>query len=374
MNNEYDVLRIIEELAKGPRFLCNQGALLARELITKRLNENGIENRLAFATKPKWSINHPPVVHFYTPENVTIEGIPLIYSEPTGEQGAEGVVLEDGKIKMLEAFDWDKFKLVADDGRIVAYLISSQFGAQVQPLPEHVEKIPFVALKGNDLKTLENWIGADKQVRAKVVNHTQLDGDCKLVSIITNEPEKKPYPLICAHYDTVPNSNGAHDNASGTAVALQLTQSQESIGPCRFAFFDGEEINKAGSSAFVNEETASGAIQNISFVLEIDSIGVDSEIALLCSKKIYRKTKMLGSLLEAEIDPNQTVSITSQSKIPFSDVWPFMQKGIPVIRMVSRGQMSKNLMHSDFDKSDIIDMQTVNSALRIASILVTHLR
>jgi hypothetical protein len=57
-----------------------------------------------------------------------------------------------------------------------------------------------------------------------------------------------------AHYDTVPGSPGANDNATGVAVALALARQLQGV-PCRrydliVVLFDQEEIGLVGSAAF----------------------------------------------------------------------------------------------------------------------------
>lgn len=59
--------------------------------------------------------------------------------------------------------------------------------------------------------------------------------------------------LVGAHFDTVPGSPGADDNASGVAVALELARlfaKHPTVRTVRFAFFDGEERGLLGSRAY----------------------------------------------------------------------------------------------------------------------------
>ena len=59
--------------------------------------------------------------------------------------------------------------------------------------------------------------------------------------------------LVGAHFDTVPGSPGADDNASGVAVALELARlfaKHPTARTVRFAFFDGEERGLLGSRAY----------------------------------------------------------------------------------------------------------------------------
>ena len=63
-----------------------------------------------------------------------------------------------------------------------------------------------------------------------------------------------PVLVVGAHYDTVPDSPGANDNATGVALVLALARHLREI-PCRnrdvvFVLFDQEEIGLVGSDAF----------------------------------------------------------------------------------------------------------------------------
>lgn len=65
-----------------------------------------------------------------------------------------------------------------------------------------------------------------------------------------------PPILIGAHYDGVPGTPGADDNATGVAVLLELARSiaaQPLKYPVRFVAFDMEEYGMLGSAEYANE-------------------------------------------------------------------------------------------------------------------------
>lgn len=64
--------------------------------------------------------------------------------------------------------------------------------------------------------------------------------------------------LVGAHYDTVPDSPGADDNASGVAVVLEMARllgDRQTARSLKLAFFDREEVGLHGSLAFAMDET-----------------------------------------------------------------------------------------------------------------------
>jgi len=67
-----------------------------------------------------------------------------------------------------------------------------------------------------------------------------------------------------AHYDSVPAGPGANDNASGTALLLEVARVHRADRVCVVAF-GAEEIGLFGSRTFVDEHDVSGARLMLNF-------------------------------------------------------------------------------------------------------------
>ncbi len=79
--------------------------------------------------------------------------------------------------------------------------------------------------------------------------------------------------LVAAHYDTVPTSPGADDNATGVAVVLEVARllgSHPTTRTLQLAFFDREELGLLGSRAFVANEKH---LENLQAVIVLDMVG-----------------------------------------------------------------------------------------------------
>lgn len=86
-----------------------------------------------------------------------------------------------------------------------------------------------------------------------------------------------PHLLFCAHYDAVPGSYGANDNAAAVCILIELAKAFKSSElSAEFAFFDGEESKHAGSKLFVNEFDT----KNISAVINLDICGYGDTITV----------------------------------------------------------------------------------------------
>lgn len=95
------------------------------------------------------------------------------------------------------------------------------------------------------------------------------------INIVAERPGISPKAgtiIVAAHYDTVPGSPGADDNASGVATLLEIARifripTQQTL---KLVFFDAEEIGLRGSLAF----TANKAnLANLNGVVVMDMIG-----------------------------------------------------------------------------------------------------
>ncbi|MGH7236895.1 MAG: M28 family peptidase [Nitrospiraceae bacterium] len=90
----------------------------------------------------------------------------------------------------------------------------------------------------------------------------------------TDTEEDTPPLIIAAHYDTVPGSPGADDNASGLAVMLAVATSLRGVPQrrgLRFIGFCLEEEDRLGSLAYASSLKAAG--QEILGVIVLECVG-----------------------------------------------------------------------------------------------------
>lgn len=100
------------------------------------------------------------------------------------------------------------------------------------------------------------------------------------VNYILDPWQDVPSLLFCAHYDAVPGSFGANDNAASLCILIDLAKELKQRGiPARFAFFDGEETGNSGSRLYVSRADK----QSISGVVNLDVCGFGDTLAV-CGK------------------------------------------------------------------------------------------
>ncbi|WP_297514760.1 M20/M25/M40 family metallo-hydrolase [uncultured Caulobacter sp.] len=75
-----------------------------------------------------------------------------------------------------------------------------------------------------------------------------------LIGVLPGRDRSLPAILVMSHYDSVPNSPGAADDAAGVAAALEIARALKASGPHArdviFLFTDAEEAGLLGADAF----------------------------------------------------------------------------------------------------------------------------
>lgn len=128
---------------------------------------------------------------------------------------------------------------------------------------------------------------ADKAgIRETLTGYSMVPGEERSVEQVnliatipgTDSPER--VLELSAHHDTVPGTVGANDNTSGVAVLLEVARLlQENPPPCtvRLCFFAAEEIGLRGAQEHVRRMVASGEIDQVMGLINLDTVGFYTE-------------------------------------------------------------------------------------------------
>ncbi|MGF1481593.1 MAG: M28 family peptidase [Cyanophyceae cyanobacterium] len=171
--------------------------------------------------------------------------------------------------------------------------------------------IPVLAVSGEQGSPLLNAQGGEATLVVDTVERLVTGRNL----IAHREGVTEPEVLLGAHYDSVVDSPGANDNASGTAVLLDIARNlpAESAQKTWFVAFDGEEDGLQGSRAFV-EATSPQFLSQLQGMLNFDMVGVNEELQV-------GGTAALTTLVQQG----------SSEAGGGSDHVPFAEAGVPVL-------------------------------------------
>jgi len=151
--------------------------------------------------------------------------------------------------------------------------------------------------------------------------------------------------LICGHYDTVRSVMGAHDNAAGVAVALELARmfaGEKIKRTLRVAAFGSEELGLRGSFEYAKKAENT---KDLRLCLDYDVHGLllgNLGATVLGSDEL----KMLLSFVAKEL--GIPLQVTSELGLGGSDHMPLAFYDVPSV-MLSRSGGAAQIMHTDLE-------------------------
>jgi aminopeptidase YwaD len=202
----------------------------------------------------------------------------------------------------------EKVRNATTAGAIGLIIFNTESGNLVSASLMNKSKIPVLGISGTDgnnlLSIYKTELSGQQKLNISLNVNTQEQAISGRNIIARMKGVNQPQMIIGAHYDSVPGSPGANDNASGTAVVLEMARKLSSTPNARqvwFIAFDGEEEGLHGSRAFV-DKAGSSFLSKLKAMMNFDMVGVNKELGIggtesLTSSvsKLDPKLKMLGA-------------------------------------------------------------------------------
>lgn len=234
---------------------------------------------------------------------------------------------------------------------------------------DDIKKIPALAISTHDADILSESISRNPDLKITLSSTSQWKGTATGLNLIgeikgTRHPDK--VILISAHIDSWFNSQGAQDNATGCAQAIEVLRifSEAGIKPqntIRVLIYQDEEISMSGMKKYIEKYGNESHLYN----LEIDS-GAEEPLGFTMfeTESIYNKIKSLADSL----------CFTSDlQRMPLEDAsfWPLnSEKKVPVYFYMAERKNYFSIHHSELDNMSLINKDVINrSSAMIASFI-----
>ncbi|WP_026879753.1 M28 family metallopeptidase [Hymenobacter norwichensis] len=165
-----------------------------------------------------------------------------------------------------------------------------------------------------------------------------------IVGYIPGQIQPDSFLVVTAHYDHLGQMGsstyfpGANDNASGTAMLLELaayyTQPKNRLAySVVFLAFGAEEAGLVGSRYFVEHPLV--PLSRIRFLLNLDLLGTGDEGATVVNgRELPVQFQLLQRLNEAQ---HALKGLAARGKAANSDHYPFSEYGVPAFFLYTRG-------------------------------------
>jgi Zn-dependent M28 family amino/carboxypeptidase len=237
-----------------------------------------------------------------------------------------------------------------------------------------MDNMPCCLIDTESFNLIEKWQKQGKEIEAEFSIKTRYAPNSILRNVIAEKKSSSGKEIIIsAHYDSVPESPGANDNASGTLALLALAE-KFSEKACKHTIklisFDAEEWNKLGAYMYVeglrqnlnenkiNLDTKTSkylrkqtALDRIKAVINIDTIGAGKTIYCIADKKY------VGIIKSSAKKTRQKVELRQGYNSPQFDGWPFHLEGIPIIHF---GVYPYKYFHTPQDTKEKVEPKLVD--------------
>ncbi len=215
--------------------------------------------------------------------------------------------------------------------------------------------IPVLSVSGKQGKSLLQNTDNSQQATLKVDIVRRLVTGRNLIARQANSTQ--PKAIIGGHYDSVAGSPGANDNASGTAVVLELARRLAGTPQADrvwFVAFDGEEDGLHGSRVFVDNATPQ-FLSQLSGMVNFDMVGINKELRV-------GGTPSLATPIEKDYS---NYSLSQIGAIGGSDHVPFANAKVPVL-FFTRGLDPNYHTPKDLKVNPHLLNETVEVGLEVA--------
>ncbi|MCR5888492.1 M20/M25/M40 family metallo-hydrolase [Hymenobacter sp. J193] len=177
--------------------------------------------------------------------------------------------------------------------------------------------------------------------------------------------------VVTAHYDHLGELGGrayfpgANDNASGTAMLLELAAhfaqpANRLRYSVAFIAFSGEEAGLLGSQYFVANPAM--PLSSIRFLLNLDLVGTGEEGITVVNGKVHSQEYQL--LQQLNTSGVGVGSIAARGRAANSDHFPFSEQGVPAFFWYTRGGTAA--YHDVHDKAEALPLTAFPRLVNLA--------
>lgn len=200
---------------------------------------------------------------------------------------------------------------------------------------------------------------------------------CSIIAEKKGSTQPEKVILVEAHMDSVGRDfAGADDNASGTAVLMEMARilsTYKNNKTIRFFVTNGEESGLKGAHHYAGVLTKSGEIKNLDLVINMDMVGWNKNgIVELETDAPYEKLAISFSELAASYTTLKTkITIGAWG----SDHVPFLKAGVPSILTIEDWSTKTPCYHSACDKPEGLNYAyaTEIGKLNVAAVMTKDL-
>jgi len=375
----FDPQRALEHVRRlsvdiGPRPAGSPAEEEAARYLVQVLESYGYRvEQQSFAIRP--TLTREVELRLRSPVARSIDAMAIVFS-PAGQAEAELVYAGQGRLEEFPAAARGRIALVQRGGITFAEKVGNAFragavavivfndrpGPFLGVMPQGAA-LPAVAITQEDGQALMQML-LQGPVRAflRVAEPSVRSS----YNVLARPPNGECRLLVGGHYDSVPISPGANDNASGTATVLELARilaDDPLRGGVCFALFGAEEEGLLGSREFVARLNVEERPRLLAMI-NLDMVGVGDRWLLVGTRELVQEAAKQAEALGAAYQVGDLPPGFS------SDHASFLEAGIPAVFF---HRQDDPRYHSPEDKAQYVDGAALAEAARMTLAVIDAL-
>lgn len=277
-----------------------------------------------------------------------------LFLESGGSRWFEGRVEFAGYHRVWDMYVWKRYMIVSNEREIKAYITVREGEEAIPQMLFARGDLPHYMVGSEEEKRLEAAMKSRTLVRGYAKIQKQYDSWLRNITGRIGKEGKKV--ILCAHYDTVYSTEGAYDNAAGTAVVLETARRLSAYrvrNQIEILLTDGEEFNLRGSKKQAEAET-----EELAFVLNIDGVGRENTLEVWSGPETFERR------IRRILDESREVFVPKYicPPPPGSDHAPYYEKGNDVCMLTFNDQ---GILHSPKDVYEERKLENMEKMVRI---------
>jgi len=388
----------------GSRFAGTQSERQGRDFIRSKFAEYGLEDvRLATFDYLGWERGQASLRVLEPIQRDLGSAISLVYSPSTSPDGLRAGAIDVGMGTKAEYAAKQgrirgSFVMACSDspsnargihrrekygcavaGGAVGFLFVNHLAGMLAPTGSlrsgRLAEIPALGLSREDGFVIQRLLrdGGSARLEMRVMNSTR---PAQFSHVIGEVPGRRPDQVVVvgAHYDGHDISQGAKDDASGTALVMELARvfaplSGQLRRTIRFETYAAEELGVYGSTRYVSA-MSDADLARVDFMLNLDSaaLGSGRGLALQGLDELKPVFSDFAREMGYALDLTDRVGTAS-------DHFPYFVRGVPVAFVFSRQPpgLGRAFGHTRADTLDKVSEVELRESAMVAARLVLHL-
>jgi Zn-dependent M28 family amino/carboxypeptidase len=324
-----------------------------------------------------WKMTRRAKIELLQPEHKEIPAGIMMFSESTPEGGITGSVEYIGTMYLIpKLFEWPKYAVVDDDGNHLGYIVAHKDGRVINfTLPDLGKTYgiaPYVMVGQETHAYFQEKLAAGEKIRVRMDTAGEIVPNLETQNVIGTLrgavlPDEEI--ILCAHYDSIYESFGANDNASGVDAMLRVAKALVEKGntkkTVKFIAFGAEESSLLGSHYYVKTAKERGEIARIKNVINFDMVGKGEYLWVWVTPESFKQ--QIASVLEQTIK-GEFETRWSSELLPASDHWPFFEEGVPSVLLTF---WPDDNYHQKSDAYDQVESDKIEKTKKAAAIDVS---